>query len=61
MVLMIMRAPADAATLEELSRRNPNPFEQLRDKALELGGADFLVKGDPLEELVTALRPRQGE
>ncbi len=38
MVLMIMRAPADAATLEEMSRRDPNPFEQVREQALQVGG-----------------------
>lgn len=38
MVLMIMRAPADGAKLEELAKRDPNPFEQIRNHALEVGG-----------------------
>ncbi len=38
MVLMIMRAPADGAKLEEMSKRTPNPFEQVRDKATATGG-----------------------
>ena len=38
MVLMIMRAPVDAAKLEELARRDPNPFEQVKESALRVGG-----------------------
>ncbi len=38
MVLMIMRAPMEAARLEELAKRDPNPFEQVRDRALRVGG-----------------------
>jgi two-component system, chemotaxis family, protein-glutamate methylesterase/glutaminase len=33
----------------------------IRDRALELGAAEFVAKGDPLEQLLQALRPRQGE
>ncbi len=33
----------------------------IRDRAIELGAAEFVTKEEPIEQLIAALRPRSGD